>query len=133
MKPFHLEDGMKTMGGKFYPTGHMVLLFPGEQAARDAAKLLEQDGFDGDAIALLTPADFRTILGESKDDGILPSAGTEGDTARRFNELAEQGHHGLLVHAPHGKQSDRVMELLAHSGISYGQKYNRLVIEDLVE
>ncbi|HSV80049.1 MAG TPA: RNA-binding protein [Ramlibacter sp.] len=134
MKPFHLESGMTTMGGVFYPTGYMVLMFPGEQQAREAARLLENDGFDPDAISLLTPADFRReILGTAGDDGILPSAGTEGDTVRRFAELADQGHHALLIHAPEQEQSDRVMALLKDSGISYGQKYRRLVIEDLVE
>ena len=40
MKPFHLDPSMKTMRGVFYPTGWMVLMFPGEQQARDAASKL---------------------------------------------------------------------------------------------
>lgn len=63
----------------------------------------------------------------------LPSAGTEADTVRRFVQLAAEGHHGLMIRAPHAADSDRVMEALRDCPISYGQKYRHLVIEDLVD
>lgn len=132
MRPFHLDSQMKTMRGVFYPTGWMVLMFPGEQQARDAAKLLADDGFAEDAVLLVTPEDFRReIVGATGDDDMLPSAGTEGDTVRRFSELAQQGHHGLMIHAPHQAESDRVMEVLREAPVSYGQRYRKLVIEDI--
>ncbi len=134
MKPFRFEPSMKTMRGVFYPTGYMVLMFPDEQAARDAGKLLADQGVPGDDVALITPADFRReIVGATGDDDMLPSAGTEGDTVRKFTALADQGHHALMIHAPNGEDSDRVMAILKDCKISYGQKYRMLVIEDLVE
>jgi hypothetical protein len=134
MKPFHLESSMKTMRGVFYPTGYMVLMFPGEQEARDAARLLTDDGIDADCVCLITPEDFRReIVGATGDDDMLPSAGTEGDTIRRFSELARQGHYALMIHAPKAEQSDHVMAVLKDAKISYGQKYRTLVIEDIVE
>jgi hypothetical protein len=134
MRPFHIEPGMKKMTGVFYPTGWMVLMFPGEQQARDAARMLADGGVAEDTMMLMTPQDFRReIAGAAGDDNMLPSAGSEGDTVRRFAELAAQGHHGLLVHAPEHEDSDRVMELLRDAPISYGQKYRKLVIEDVVE
>ena len=131
MRPFHLDSSMKTMRGVFYPTGWMVLMFHGEQQARDAARLLEQNGIGGDAMMLMSPQDIRREL-VAGDDAILPSAGTEGDTVRKIVECADKGHHGLMVHAPHHADSDRVMELLKGAQISYGQKYRTLVIEDIV-
>ena len=131
MKPFHLESSMKTMGGVFYPTGWMVLMLPGEQAALEAARLLEHNGVAGDAMMLMTPHDARRELAAG-DDNMLPSAGSEGDTVRKIAELAGQGHHGLLVHAPHSEDSERVVALLQGAPISYGQKYRTLVIEDIV-
>ncbi len=134
MKPFHLESSMKTMGGVFYPTGHMVLMFTSEQGARDAGKILAENGVAGDDVTLITPDDFRReILDTKGDEAILPSAGTEGDTVRRFAELSAQGHHALMIHAPHGADSDRVTDLLKGCDISYGQKYRMLVIEDIAE
>jgi hypothetical protein len=133
MRPFHLDSSMKTMRGVFYPTGWMVLMFPGEQQARDAAKSLEDNGVADSDVLLLTPEDFRReIVGATGDDDMLPSAGTEGDTVRRLSQLARQGHFGLMVHAPKQEDSDRLLELMRGSGISYGQKYRKLVIEDIV-
>jgi hypothetical protein len=83
---------------------------------------------------LVTPQDFRReIAGTEGDEGILPSAGTEGDTIRKMAELFAQGHHGLMVHAPSQEDSDRAMEALRDTPMSFGQKYRKLVIEDLVE
>ncbi|MBE7369239.1 RNA-binding protein [Ramlibacter pallidus] len=124
---------MKNMTGAFYPTGWLVLMFPGEQQARDAARKLEDNGIASDDVMLMTPADFRRDIFDTRgDDAILPSAGTEGDTIRMFNECVEKGHYGLLVHAPKADASDRVMQLLEGAEISYGQKYRHLVIEDIV-
>lgn len=132
MRPFQLESSMKTLRGVFYPTGWMVLMFPSEQMARDAAQKLEDGGVAESDVLLVTPDDFRReIVGATGDDNILPSAGTEGDTVRKFAELAQQGHHGLMVHAPKHEDSDRILEQLAGSGMSYGQKYRMLVIEDV--
>lgn len=133
MRPFHLESSMKTIRGVFYPTGWMVLMFPGEQQARDAARKLEDSGIAESDVLLLTPQDVQRDLMDAKgDENILPSAGTEGDTVRKFAEFARQGHYGLMVHAPKSDDSDRVLEQLRGSGMSYGQKYRSLVIEDLV-
>ncbi len=134
MRAFQLERGMKTLGGVFYPTGWMVLMFPGEQQAREAARKLADGGLLGDQMMLMTPEDFRReIGGATGDEGILPSAGTEGDTIRKMGSLAAQGHHGLLVHAPGHEESERVLRLLDGLPISLGQKYRMLVIEDVVE
>lgn len=133
MRAFRLDSDMTTMRGTFYPTGWTVLMFAGEQQARDAAQLLAREGFGADAMMFLTPADIREhLVGATGDDNLVPSAGTEGDTVRKFAELGAQGHHGLMVHTPHQEEADRVMALLKDAPISYGQRYRKLVIEDVV-
>jgi hypothetical protein len=132
MRPFQFDSKMKNMGGVFYPTGWTVLMLPGEREARDAARKLADAGVAEDDVMLLTPQDFREhIVGATGDDEILPSAGTEGDTVRRFAELAREGHYGLMAHTPHQEDSDRVTAALADVPIAYGQKYRMLVIEDV--
>ena len=133
MKQFTLESSMLTMGGVFYPTGYMFLMFPSEQDARNAQHLLEEDGLSDESISLLTPGMIQEQIARTvgSADIPMPSAGTEGDTVRQFSAYAGQGHHALLVHAPDARDSDHVMELLKDSRISYGQKYRQLVIEDL--
>lgn len=133
MRPFHLEPKMKSMSGVFYPTGWMLLMFPGEQQARDAGQKLADTGLaDGDVL-LLTPEDIRRDIADSAgDDAALPSAGTEGDTVRRFAELADQGHYGLMVHAPKPEDAERAKAALGDAPISYGQTWRKLIIEDVV-
>ena len=135
MKPFEIEPDMLTMQGVFYPTGYMFMMFPTEQEARRAEQLLEDDAqVDDETISMLTPQDIQEKITRTigNADMPMPSAGTEADTVRRFAELASQGHHALMVHAPKHAQSDHIMEVLKDIPMSYGQKYRQLVIEDLV-
>ncbi len=135
MKAFSLARGMTNMRGVFYPTDHIVLMFPTEADARHACELLRQDGVPEDELSLAGPQEFeRQIMGatDEDDDMLLPSVGTESDTARRFRQLAHAGHHALVVHASAKVSSAHVLEVLRDTHISYGQRYRFLVIEDLV-
>lgn len=136
MKPFSLAAGMTNMRGVFYPTGHMVLMFPTEDDARHACELLRRDGVAEDDLCLASPEEFeRQITGATDEEGdmLLPSVGTEAETARRFRLLAHEGHHALIVHASAGLASEHVLDVLDGLPISYGQRYRHLVIEDLVD
>jgi hypothetical protein len=137
MKAFSLASGMCNMRGVFYPTGHLVLMFPTEEDARHACHLLRKDGVaDGD-LCLADPQDFeRQITGatdEEDEDSMLPSVGTESETARKFRQLAHQGHYALIVHASARMASDHILDVLRETSIAYGQRYRYLIIEDLVE
>jgi hypothetical protein len=135
MKPFALEPNMLTMRGVFYPTGYMFLMFPTGEDARHAEQVLEEAGYNGESTSLLTPQDIQEKVARTvgNADMPLPSAGTEADTVRHFAQLASQGHHALMIHAPTAHETENIMELLKDAHISYGQKYRHLVIEDLVE
>jgi hypothetical protein len=135
MKPFSIEPNMLTLRGVFYPTGYMFIMFPTEKDARDAERALEDNGVTGESISLLTPQEIQEKVARTvgSADMPMPSAGTEADTVRHFAQLASQGHHALMIHAPSAKDSDRVMQVLKDAHMSYGQKYRHLVIEDLVE
>jgi hypothetical protein len=134
MKHFELEPSMLTMRGVFYPTGYMVLMFPSEQAAKEAERKLEDDGLSGEKVCLLSPDVIQEKIARTvgSADIPMPSAGTEADTVRRYAELAGKGHYALMIHAPHGDETAHIMEVLEGAPISYAQKYRQLVIEDLV-
>jgi len=134
MKPFVLDSSMTTMAGVFYPTGHMFVMFPTREDAQQAAQALLDGGHPEDEVSLVTPETIHEKIARTvgNADIPLPSAGTEGDTVRRFADLASKGHHALLIKAPKAEQSDRAMELIKPFPISYAQKYRQLVIEDLV-
>jgi hypothetical protein len=108
-------------------------MYPSLDAARQAAKSLTDGGIGADELSLLTPELIQEQITRTvgNADIPLPSAGTEADTVRVFANLASDGHHGLLVHAPKGADGDQVMELLKDSGFSTAKKYRQLVIEDM--
>src|SRR5687768_18544448 len=98
MKHFSLSSGMTTMQGVFYPRGHMVMMFPTEKDALLAAKLLREDGVSEDDLSLAAPEDFENQIRGfclANRDLLLPSVGTESDTALHFRDLAHQGHYAL--------------------------------------
>jgi Rad3-related DNA helicase len=135
MKPFSLSAAMTNLRGVFYPTGHAVLMFPTLVDARQACELLRKDGISEDDLCLANPEEFeRQITGatDEDDDMLLPSIGTEAETARHFRELAHAGHHALIVHASAKVTSQHVLDVLKDTHMSYGQRYRFLVIEDLV-
>ena len=134
MKPFALDSDMLTMGGVFYPTGHVLAMFPAATDAYRAADKLQAAGLDGDALSFVPT---ETILSSithtvgSADDP-LPSVGTEATTVRQIAALAAQGHCALLVHAPDAADSDHAMQVLQGEPVAASWKYRQLVIEDLV-
>lgn len=135
MKTFHMDAHMTNMQGVFYPTGHMVLMFPTEGDARHACELLQRDGISDEDVAVAKPHEFEQEVGDAIDewdDVLLPSVGTELETARRFRYLAHQGHHAVVVHAKAALTTDHVLDVLKGTPISYGQRYRFLVIEDMV-
>ena len=68
MKPFSVTSVMTNMRGVFYPTGHMVLMFPREQDARHACELLRADGVAEDDLFLVPPPDFERQLSDAIDE-----------------------------------------------------------------
>ena len=133
MKSFAPESRMYTLGGVFYPTGHMFIMYPTADDATDAESRLLESGWDGGPICLLTPKDIHEkIAAAVEHDEGMPSPGTEAATARHYEELAREGHHAILVPAPKARDAERVMEALRGTNISYAQRYRHFVIEDLV-
>jgi hypothetical protein len=132
MKPFSLEPSMVTMGGVFYPTGYMFVVFPSRDDAAGAGDALRASGFAEPAM-LLSPEDVlqHVVRTVGNADAPLPSAGTEADTVRKYADYASKGHWALMVHAPSAEDTERVMAVFRKYPFAYGQKYRHLVIEDL--
>ncbi|WP_295547037.1 hypothetical protein [uncultured Pseudacidovorax sp.] len=134
MKPFALTpDMLSTLGNTFYPTGHTMLVFADEAAAREAAQALAEGGVPGDDVAFVSPEAITNQIGPttSDADNPLPSPGTEGATVRAYVRLAQEGHAGLLVRTETDEEMERLRTLLRDKPPAMGQRYRTLVIEDL--
>ena len=133
MKPFELHTHLVTLGGVFYPTGHVLLMLPDREHAEQAARLVAQVGALDEEMSLLPP---ETVLGPIRHtvdmaDDPLPSAGAEAEMVRQMVRLADQGHWGLLVHAPRTPDADKVMQAVRELPVAMAERYRHLVIEDL--
>lgn len=133
MKTFHLDAHMLTMRGVFYPTGHVVLMLPGQDEARQAAAAITHAGIPGEEISLLTP---DTLLGPiaqtiGSTDIPFPSPGSEASVVRQLAQHAAKGEWGLLVHAPKTQQCECVLQAVKGMPVTFAERYRHLVIEDL--
>jgi hypothetical protein len=133
VKAFNLQPAMLSYGGVFYPVGHIFLMFAGEADAREAAEKLVRDGYDGEEIALLTPDLIREQLArvDGHDAPRSRSSAHEAHRVQRFLQLAQMGHHALMIYAPTGHETSHIMHVLRGAPITYGQKYRPVSIEHL--
>ncbi len=133
MKPFELDSHMVTLRGVFYPTGHVVLMFPSHDAAHEAAAAITRAGISGDEISLLSP---DTLLGPiaqtvGASDMPFPSPGGEAAIVRQLAQHASRGEWGLMVHAPKSHQCEAVLSAVKGMPVTFAERYRHLVIEDL--
>lgn len=133
MKDFELSRKMLSIRGVFYPTGYAFIMFPDVAHAGQVARELEAGNPTGEHVMLLTPTVILEEIG--KLDGhssiTLPQVGTERATVRKYVDLAQEGHHALMVHVHSDDETERMMEVVRKVPFSYAQRYHLLAMEDL--
>lgn len=130
MRILSVDSTMTTMGGVFYPTGHIFALFPDEAGVRKAGAALQAAGHANDMAQAGPEVIGQQIVRTLRiADAPLPSVGAEGDMVRRIADLAATGHHGLLVKVD--KDAGALQALLAAAGAVAAFYYRKLIIEDL--
>ncbi len=134
MKAFALDSSYTSMGGVFYPTGHVFALFPTMDATQAAADEFEGSSRAEGACAYAGPEtmlqDIVRTIGSGDDP--LPSVGADGDFVRRIADLAGRGYHGLLIKMGKDDDSESITPLLESHGADAAFYYRTLVIEDLI-
>ena len=132
MKAFVLDSHMTTMGGVFYPTGHVFALFPSEDSVNRAAAALHHAGHHGETAYASPETILQEIAHTLRAANALPSVGAEGDMVRRMVDLANTGHHGMLIAMAHKDKADAVVAAIAPAGAVAAFHYRALIIEDLI-
>lgn len=119
--------------GTYNPVGHVLLALPSEALAQEARQALGEAGFDDDDVLLYSADEEREQM-----DSMLPHAsqlagfGYEVTLMRRYQQLASEGCGWLLVYAPDGPHTERVIEVARRFGARSAVKYHWLVVEDLL-
>jgi hypothetical protein len=119
--------------GTFKPVGHVMVALPDDDAARQAAQALRDEGFDAEDILHFDSDEGATRM----RDMIAHSSGAAGfgyeiTLMRRYQALSDEGHRWLLVYAPDDEETERVKGVAARLGAPMAVKYHRLAVEDLL-
>ena len=134
MKPFVLDSSMTSMGGVFYPTGHVFAIFPDEESVRQAHLALQAADHKGETAHASPQAMLEQIVGTlGTADAPLPSLGAEGDMVRRIADMAGTGHHGMLIHLNDDDSIETVVGAITADRTGPACYYRTFVIEDLID
>ena len=133
MNTFTADPSHFTMGGAYYPTGHVFAMFTDEATAQAAAAQIAAVAGVG-AITLATAAAIQQAFAQrAADVGTgAPSVGREDQFMLRFVELARGGKAGLLIEVGRA-DTEALSAALAASGAVLAYYYRTLVIEELVD
>ena len=119
--------------GTFKPVGHVVVAFPDDDRAALAVRALRDRGFEPDDILEYTAAEeddeMDRMLQHASD---FAGFGYEVTLMRRYQKLAREGASWLIVYAPDSERTARVADAVRPHGALLAEKYNSLVIEDLI-
>lgn len=123
---FQLSKDFLTMQGTFYPTHHIMAMFPAE--VDRGAIVTALDEFDG-TYYILEPRVIIDKIGAGLKDANtpLPSVGTEINIVHSYVEFAEKNHWGILIEAK--DDTEEIIEALSAHSYSIAKKYRMLVIE----
>ncbi len=127
-------DEQPTAFGVFSPIGHVVMAMPsGTDLVAVEAALTAAD-LGPDPVVRIPPAQ---MLAQADADlaraSPLASVGQERILVKAQRELAAQGHTFLVIDAPDDEQVQRVAAIARRFGANRAQRYDRWVIEELIE
>lgn len=119
--------------GAFKPVGHVVIAFPDDTAAQQAARDLRNLGFGPEDILFYTGEEEGREMRELLE-GVSGTAefGHEIVLMRRYSEMAREGCGWLIVFAPEDEQALRVGEVARRHEARLAERYHRLVVEDML-
>ena len=119
--------------GAFKPVGHVVVAMPDDARAAQAVRALREGGFEPQDILEYSAAEeddeMNRMLQHTSD---FAGFGYEVTLMRRYQQLARAGASWLIVYAPDDERTSRVAEAVRPHGALLAEKYNNLVIEDLI-
>lgn len=127
------KDDVPESAGVFKPIGHVVIGFSRVGDLRAARDTLSRAGYAEQDFVSYTPEEMKAQSERQIEQaGVLASFGHEINLVQLYRELSEQGHHWLVVFAPEDDQAAQVADVARRSNAKLAQKYNPLVIEELL-
>ena len=132
MATFQADPAHFTVGGAYYPKGHVFAMFNSADAARAAVERVAHVPKVGELRYLPPEAIVQAFAERSESVGGMPSVGREDQFMLRYVELASKGKAGLLIDMADAAP-EAVSAALAAAGALLAYHYRALVIEELVQ
>ncbi|PTT86396.1 hypothetical protein DBR42_13685 [Pelomonas sp. HMWF004] len=120
--------------GVFKPVGHVVVSFPGAEAARQGAQALDGLGLAPGAVRHYSDTEMLAqIDADLSNASPLASLGQEMNLVLAHQALAECGYHWLVVKVRNDEQGVQVAEAASAHGAERAQLYGHFIIEELIK
>jgi hypothetical protein len=121
--------------GVFKPVGHVVISFPTQDCADQAADALAGAGIEGDdTIRRYTDREMLAQIDRDLQQASpLAAIGQELNLVMAHRELAERGYHWLVVRADDDEQAVEIADAARPFGAERAQHYGHFLIEELIE
>lgn len=120
--------------GVFKPVGHVVMSFPSQQQADDAAQALSRVGMaEGDVRRFSDREMVAQIDQDIASASPLASIGQEMNLVKAQRELALQGYHFIVARAGSDERAALIAREAERCGAERAQSYGRFVIEELID
>lgn len=132
MATFQADPAHFTVGGAYYPKGHVFAMFNSADAARAAVERVAHVPKVGELRYLPPEAIVQAFAERSESVGGMPSVGREDQFMLRYVELAKEGKAGVLIDMADASADD-MGAALAAAGAVLAYYYRALVIEELVQ
>lgn len=119
--------------GAFKPVGYVVIAFPSDARAAEAADAMRAEGVAAEDIEQ-TPASEQAARMTELTDHASGAAefGHEIVLMRRYREMAEQGCGWLQVRARNDDEAWRAADIAKRHGARLAERYHSLAVEDLI-
>lgn len=132
-EPLTADADKALEAGVFYPRHCIMLGLDGDQVA-EALKALREAGFSEADCQRIDASRFLQDAQHNVDDaGLFASLGKSLHVRYKQLELARAGVEFIVVRAPTGQDTERVVKALKTLPVRYAIKYETLVIEDLIQ
>lgn len=120
--------------GAFKPVNHVVIAFPSEEALEAALQDLRRAGVEAEQVVRYRPEEMMAQADrELHEASPVAAVGQELNLVRAHRELAQAGHHFLVVPAKGSQEVERAARIARERGATRAQRYGRMIIEELIE
>lgn len=120
--------------GVFKPVGYLVVALPSARHAQEGLRALPPLDVPDEAVHYLSDMEMLAQIDHDMQHASpLASIGQELNLIKAHREMAQRGHHWLVIRAADDAQAERIADTLRGCGAISAQLYGTFIIQELIE